>query len=69
MEHARRAVELLPDHPPNQLCLGEALEAVEEPAAGRRAYERAAELARARLEAGHAEAALWLAEAEGQLGP
>ena len=67
LEQARRAVEIEPKYPPNQLCLGEALQAVEEPAASRRAYERAAELARDRLAAGQNEAAEWIREAEAGL--
>jgi hypothetical protein len=68
LEEARRAIEIDPDFPPNQLCLGEALEATEDPDGRRRAYEKAAELARRRVEAGEIEAREWLEEAVRALG-
>jgi len=64
---ARHAVEMEPEYPPNQLCLGESLEAVEEPAESRTAYRRAAELARDSLAAGEQDAAGWIREAEAAL--
>lgn len=63
LEHARRAVALDPDHPPNQLCLAEALAANDDPEGSARAYARAAELAGPRARAGDPEAREWLAEA------
>lgn len=68
LEQARRAVALRPDYPPNQLCLGEALEDVGEPEAGREAYRKAGILARERLAAGERDAAEWLEQAERALG-
>jgi len=56
-----------PDYPPNQLCLGELLEAVEEAAESRAAYRLAAELARDSLAAGQPDAAGWIREAEAAL--
>jgi tetratricopeptide (TPR) repeat protein len=44
---ARKAVELFPDHPPNQLALAEALFANGDPEQGRAAAQRALALARA----------------------
>ena len=64
LEEARRAVALRPDHPPNQLCLGEALEDAGEMEAGREAYRRAGILARERIEAGERDAPEWLEQAE-----
>lgn len=49
LEQARQAVGLRPDYPPNQLCLGEALGATGDPDGGRKAYERALQLARAQV--------------------
>ncbi len=65
LEHAREAVALKPDYPPNQLCLAEALEATEQPSESRKAYERAATLARQALAAGQPDADEWLREAQG----
>jgi len=69
LEHARKAAELRPDYPPNQLALGEALAATDDPDGSREAYSRALELARARAAAGDPDAAEWAAEAEKALGP
>lgn len=64
LEQARRAVALRPDFPPNQLCLGEALEKTDDEAAGREAYEKAVRLARDRVRAGERDAPDWLEQAE-----
>lgn len=64
LEHARRAVELNPDYPPNQLALGEALAAVEDPEASRAAYETGLARARAMARDQHPEADAWVEEAE-----
>ncbi|MCP3979429.1 MAG: hypothetical protein GY716_08875 [bacterium] len=63
LEHARRAAELAPGYPPNQLCLAEALAAVEDDAASRAAYRAAADAARNWRVRGDPEAAEWLDEA------
>jgi hypothetical protein len=62
LEHARAAVAAFPDHPPNQLVLGEALLETGDREGARRALERGVALARAR--SADPEAAAWLAEAE-----
>ena len=62
LEHARRAVVLAPEYPPNRMCLAEALAAVEEREGSREALASAAELAREWKEAGHPDAEEWLAE-------
>lgn len=67
LEHARQAVDLAPEYPPNQLCLAEALEATEDPGGSRRALERAVGLARPLAERGLAEAREWLEQALGRL--
>jgi tetratricopeptide (TPR) repeat protein len=64
LREARRAVELRPDHPPNQLCLGEALEVIGDREEAREAFRRAAVLASEGLRAGERDAAEWLDEAE-----
>jgi hypothetical protein len=61
---ARRAVDMRPDHPPNQAVLSEALAKNGEPAAAREAARRALALARAAVEAGRPDAADWVREAE-----
>lgn len=63
LEHAKRAVELDPDYPPNRLCLAEALLDTKAKAESRAAYERALSLAQAREAAGDPDAADWIAEA------
>lgn len=50
--HARRAVDLRPDFPPNLIFLGDALAANGDKAESEAAYRRALELAEALLEAG-----------------
>jgi len=67
LEHARRAIEIAPAFPPNQLCLGEALAATEDPAGSKRAYEKAADLARRAIEVDETRAREWLDEALGAL--
>jgi hypothetical protein len=72
--HARAAVSIAPDYPPNQLCLGEALAANGERAAAVEAFERAERLARREVDSGSREAVEWLEEArrvlaEGQSRP
>ena len=68
LDHARRAIEVDPDFPPNQLCLGEALAATEDPAGSRQAYEKAADLAGPQIEVVGTRAREWLDEARGALG-
>ena len=63
LDHARRAVEIDPEYPPNRLALAEALRETEPPGAAREAYESAAEASRRLLEQGDVEAADWLDEA------
>ena len=64
LEHALRAVELSPDYPPNQLALGEAHDAVEDPEASREAYDNALELAWAMEHEGDPDAGAWIKTAE-----
>jgi tetratricopeptide (TPR) repeat protein len=64
LEHARKAVELAPEYPPNVLTLGEALAATGSRDEARAAYRRAAELARSRAAAGDPDAAEWAKQAE-----
>jgi len=64
LEHARKAVALAPDYPPNQLALAEALTATGDATGGREAYERALELARAKATGGDPDAPDWIQEAE-----
>lgn len=68
LAEARRAVELGPAFPPNRLALAEALAATGDPAASRRAYEQALEIARERSERGEPDAGEWVREAETALG-
>jgi hypothetical protein len=65
--HARRAVELSPDHPPNHLALGEALTANGEPEAGE-VFRRARTLAQRIQGPREAEAREWIDEASRALG-
>jgi len=59
-EQAQKAVELVPEHPPNQMALGEALRKLDEADRSRDAY-RAAQLAAAeRLATGDPDASEWL---------
>ena len=63
LEHARKAVELAPEYPPNLLTLGEALATTGSHDAARAAYRRAAELARSRAAAGDPDATEWAKQA------
>jgi hypothetical protein len=69
LQHARRAAELKPDYPPNQMVLGEALAEHGDTAAGREAYLRARTLAQAIHGPREAEAREWIEEATAALGP
>jgi hypothetical protein len=62
LEHARRAVALAPEFPPNQLCLAEALAAVDEREESGKVLDRALTLVRAWQAKGEPEADEWLAE-------
>jgi hypothetical protein len=64
LRHARTAVELRPDYPPNRLALAEALLATGDRGAGRLEYRRALDLARAMADEGDRDAPDWVAEAE-----
>ena len=63
LEEARKAVEVSPDYPPNQLALAEALSATGELEASRRAYRRALDKAR-ELAPAEPDATDWIREAE-----
>jgi hypothetical protein len=63
LEHASRAVALDPGHPPNRLCLAEALTETGDRERGQAAYRDAEAAAAAALEAGSVEAREWLDEA------
>jgi tetratricopeptide (TPR) repeat protein len=65
--HARKAVALQPEYPPNHLALGEALDATGNRAGSRAAYERALDLAH-RIGESDPDAAEWIREAEEALG-
>jgi hypothetical protein len=67
LKHARAAVEIRPDYPPNHLALAEALSATGATAAGRQEYRRALELARTMTDRGDRDAPEWAAEAEKRL--
>ncbi len=62
LDNAIAAVDLFPDHPPNQLVLGEALLENGRVAEGRRAFEIAVEQAERLDAAHHPEAGEWRAE-------
>ena len=64
LAEARKAVELRPDYPPNQLALGEALALTKDPQDARSARTRALELARQRKAAGDPDAGEWIREAQ-----
>jgi hypothetical protein len=64
IDHAKRAVALEGDYPPNVLALAEALGAMEDRAGARDAYPRAKTLAEGRRAAGDPDAADWIAQAE-----
>lgn len=63
LEHARKAVELAPEYPPNLLTLGEALATTGSHDEARAAYRRAAELAQSRAAAGDPDATEWAKQA------
>ncbi len=65
--HARRAVDLKPDYPPNLLALAEALKANGDETASRDRYSRALQLARQAATAGERDATEWISEAEAAL--
>jgi len=62
--HARKAVQLSPAFPPNQLALAEALKATGDAEESARTYQRALDLARSRAEARDPDASEWIEEAE-----
>ena len=64
LEHARAAVGLAAEHPPNYLVLGEALGSNGQRQEARAAYRRAEELARRRIAAADTDAAEWAVQAE-----
>jgi tetratricopeptide (TPR) repeat protein len=64
VQHARKAVSLEPDYPPNQLALAEALATLGEMKASRESYDRALDLARKREAGGEPDAGEWVREAE-----
>jgi tetratricopeptide (TPR) repeat protein len=67
LEHARKAVELRPEYPPNLLALAEALGATGDKEAARQHYSQALQLARSREAAGDPDAAEWIREADAAL--
>jgi hypothetical protein len=69
LRQAQAASALAPDHPANQLALGEALRRNDRRDEARRAFARALHLARARMTAGDPDAAEWVDEAQRGLGP
>jgi hypothetical protein len=64
LEHARKAVALSPEYPPNLLVLAEALRADGDPAGTRRAIETALEMARRGATPRDPDAPEWIREAE-----
>jgi hypothetical protein len=62
LENARRAVELDPGYPPNQMCLAEALAETDQDDESRGALERARRMAGERRDAGDPQAGEWLEE-------
>ena len=69
LKHARAAVALRPDYPPNQLTLAEALAATGDTKGSGEARRRALDLARAMAEKGDKDAPEWVAEAEKEASP
>jgi hypothetical protein len=65
--HAKRAVEIDPDYPPNLLALAETLKAVGDPTGSRRAAQQALDIARQEISKGVPEADSWAREAEALL--
>lgn len=68
LAHARKAVSVVADYPPNLMALAEALEANGSRAAARDTWSRALERARERQAAGIPDAADWVAESETAIG-
>jgi len=64
LEHARRAIALFPDHPPNLLALAEALAATGDAEGAVREATTALSRARSAVAAGVPDAAEWVREAE-----
>lgn len=60
LEQAQRAVELVPNHPPNQMALGEAFRKLDEPGRSREAYQVARVAAAERAQLGDPDAPEWL---------
>jgi hypothetical protein len=67
LRHARRALAIRPDYPPNLLALGEALVKTGDGAGGTDAFHRAMTLARDRAAAGDRDAPEWVEEAQRSL--
>ena len=68
LAHAKKAVDLRPDFPPNQLALAEALRATEDREGSLKVYEKALEMARDFAMKGDRDAPEWVSEAEEALG-
>ena len=64
LDYAERAVARAPDHPANQLALGEAWQALDEPESAAEAFRRALELAETSR---HPDRSRWIATASGAL--
>jgi tetratricopeptide (TPR) repeat protein len=64
LAHARKAIAVRPDYPPNLLALAEALLVAGDPAGARRALETALEMARRGAASGDPDAPEWTREAE-----
>ena len=64
LTHARKAVQLSPAYPPNQLALAEALKATGDIEESARTYQRALDLSRSRATARDPDASEWIEEAE-----
>jgi hypothetical protein len=64
LEHARTAVSLRPDYPPNQFALGEALAANKNREGAREAYTRGKVLADSRRDNRDPDAPFWIVEAD-----
>jgi len=64
LDHARRAVAIGPDHPPNLMVLGEALAATGDEAGSRARLEEALLRARSAAAAGDPDAGGWIREVE-----
>lgn len=64
LAHARKAVALAPEYPPNLLALAEALAATGHRDESRESYDLALDLARKRAKAGDPDAEEWIEEAQ-----